>query len=149
MKYHDKQYIATIKGVDENFFKVTGVDTMLADSRVVDSNGNKKFELASGDTDYAIVGGGIAYNLQLNMGDFFSQLDLYAPRRDGPGIMIPPGAMVIQSLMMTGSRSHMAPRCPNTGQGIPGGLARRVPAIISGIPWILPTKTNITSQHKA
>ena len=89
VKYHDKQYIATIKGVDENFFKVTGVDTMLADSRAVDSKGHKIFELASGDTDYAIVGGGIAYNLQLNMGDFFSQLDLYAPRRDAGSLSHP------------------------------------------------------------
>jgi lipoprotein-releasing system permease protein len=89
VKYHDKQYIATIKGVDDNFFKVTGVDTMLADARMVDAQGRKKFELASGDTDFAIVGGGIAYNLQLNMGDFFSQLDLYAPRRDAGSLLHP------------------------------------------------------------
>jgi len=89
VKYHDKQYIATIKGVDDNFFKVTGVDTMLADSRTIAANGHKKFELTSGDTDFAVVGGGIAYNLQLNMGDFFSQLDLYAPRRDAGSLTHP------------------------------------------------------------
>ena len=89
VKYHDKQYIATIKGVDENFYKVTGVDTMLADSRRSDAQGNKLFELASGDTDYAIIGGGIAYNLQLNMQDYFSQLDVYAPRRDAGSLSHP------------------------------------------------------------
>jgi len=89
VKYHDKQYIATIKGVDENFYKVTGVDTMLADARTIGADGHKKFELTSGDTDFAVVGGGIAYNLQLNMGDFFSQLDLYAPRRDAGSLTHP------------------------------------------------------------
>lgn len=89
VKYHDKQYIATIKGVDEYFYKVTGVDTMLADARRLDAQGNKIFELASGDTDFAVIGGGIAYNLQLNMQDFFSQLDVYAPRRDAGSLSHP------------------------------------------------------------
>ena len=89
VKYHDKQYIATIKGVDESFVKVSGVDTMMADSRLANVDGTRKFELTSGDTDFAIVGGGIAYNLQLNMGDFFSQLDLYAPRKNAGSLNHP------------------------------------------------------------
>ena len=98
VKYHDKQYIATIKGVDENFKNVSGVDTMMVDSRRdapqqndQQGTGEKKwmFELSSGDTDFAIVGGGIAYNLQLNMGDFFSQLDIYAPRKNAGSLNHP------------------------------------------------------------
>ncbi|MCX6273825.1 MAG: ABC transporter permease [Bacteroidetes bacterium] len=98
VKYHEKQYIATIKGVDENFPNVTGVDTMMVDSRTdgtiqKDEHGSGekklKFELTSGDTDFAIVGGGIAYNLQLNMGDFFSQLDIYAPRKNAGSLNHP------------------------------------------------------------
>src|SRR5262249_29126573 len=52
---------------------VTGVDSMMADG---------SFRLHSHDTDYAVVGGAIAYNLQLNPNDFFSQLEVYAPRRN-------------------------------------------------------------------
>ncbi len=98
VKYHDKQYLATIKGVDETFAKVSGVDTMMVDSRKdaplqEDDQGIRekkwKFELTSGDTDFAVVGGGIAYNLQLNMGDFFSQLDIYAPRKDAGSLNHP------------------------------------------------------------
>lgn len=98
VKYHDKQYIATIKGVDETFANVSGVDTMMVDSRTDASitkdqhgPGEKKFkfELTSGDTDFAVVGGGIAYNLQLNMGDFFSQLDIYAPRKNSGSLNHP------------------------------------------------------------
>ncbi len=98
VKYRDKQYIATIKGVDESFEKVSGVDTMIVDTRLGSgneerANGNNevhgKLELTSGDTDFAIVGGGIAYNLQLNMNDFFSQLDIYAPRKDAGSLNHP------------------------------------------------------------
>src|SRR5688572_29292308 len=88
VKYQDKQYIATIKGVDEHFIKVTGVDTMLADARTITA-GEKKFELASTDTDFAVVGGGIAYNLQLNLGNYFTQLDVYAPRKDAGSLLQP------------------------------------------------------------
>lgn len=80
VKYHDKQYIATLKGVDTSFATVSGVDTMMADG---------KFLLSAGDTDFAVVGGGIAYNLQLNMGDFFSQLDIYAPRKNAGSLNHP------------------------------------------------------------
>ena len=89
VKYHDKQYIATIKGVDDAFTRVSGIDTMMVDGRQADTTGREKFELTSGDTDFAVVGGGIAYNLQLNMGDFFSQLDIYAPRKDAGSLNHP------------------------------------------------------------
>ncbi|MEO8088501.1 MAG: FtsX-like permease family protein [Bacteroidota bacterium] len=97
IKYHDKQFIATIKGVDESFVKVSGVDTMMAEARQEETSKQLtgetkkqlKFELTSGDTDFAVVGGGIAYNLQLNMGDFFSQLDIYAPRKDAGSLNHP------------------------------------------------------------
>jgi lipoprotein-releasing system permease protein len=90
VKYRDKQYIATMKGVDDAFAKVSGLDTMLADSRRdVAASGENQFQLTSGDTDFAVVGGGIAYNLQLNMGDYFSQLDLYAPRKNAGSLNHP------------------------------------------------------------
>ncbi len=88
VRYHDKQYIAVIKGVDENFSRVSGIDTMIEDSRFGQS-GQSKLLLQSGDTDYAVVGGGIAYNLQLNMADMFSQLDIYAPKKDAGSLNHP------------------------------------------------------------
>lgn len=89
VKYHDKQYIATIKGVDENFSNVSGLDTMMADAISKDRNDKPLFLLSSGDTDFAVVGGGIAYNLQLNIGDPFSQLDVYAPRKNAGSLIHP------------------------------------------------------------
>ncbi len=72
VKYRDKQVTATIKGVSDNYIKATGIDSMMTDGR---------FVLENGDTDFAVVGGAIAYNLQMSMNDLFSQLEIYAPRR--------------------------------------------------------------------
>jgi lipoprotein-releasing system permease protein len=73
VKYRDKQYIITIKGVDENFQKVSGIDSMIID-------GN--FKLQHGDTAFAVVGGAIAYNLQLSMSNFLAQIELYVPQKN-------------------------------------------------------------------
>jgi len=80
VKYHDKQYIVTLKGVDEHFGNVSGVDTMIADG---------KFLMQLGDSDFAVVGGAIAYNLQINLGDFLSQLDLYVPKKEATSLAHP------------------------------------------------------------
>jgi lipoprotein-releasing system permease protein len=80
VKYHDRQYIATIKGVDENFNLVSGIDTMLTDGA---------YQLQKNDSDFALVGGGIAYNLHLNLSDFIPQLDLYVPKKSAASLLNP------------------------------------------------------------
>ena len=72
VKYRDKQYTATLKGVSSDFVKATGIDSMITEGQL---------KLESGDTDFAVVGGAIAYNLQMSMGDMYTQLEIYAPRR--------------------------------------------------------------------
>lgn len=72
VKYRDKQYTATLKGVSNDFVKATGIDTMITEGQL---------KLESGDTNFAVVGGAIAYNLQMSMGDMYTQLEIYAPRR--------------------------------------------------------------------
>ncbi|HLG34593.1 MAG TPA: FtsX-like permease family protein [Bacteroidia bacterium] len=73
IRYHDKQYIATIKGVTSDFTKMSGLDTMMTDGQML---------LQNGDTNFAVVGSGIAYNLNLNIGDFQPHLDVFVPRRE-------------------------------------------------------------------
>jgi lipoprotein-releasing system permease protein len=80
VKYRDKQDIVTIKGVSKEFQQTSGLDTMIADGQ---------FLLQRGDTDYAVVGGAIAYNLKMNLGDFFSQVEVYAPRRNASSLNNP------------------------------------------------------------
>lgn len=93
VKYRDKQYIITIKGVSDEFPKMTGIDSMLADGQ---------FLLHRGDTDYAVVGGGIAYNLQLNIHDIFSQLEIYAPRKSASSLINPEEAFNRRYLSASG-----------------------------------------------
>lgn len=71
LRYQDKQYIAVIKGVTPDFGKMSGLDTMIVDGQML---------LQNGDTNYAVVGSGIAYNLNLNLGDFDGELSVYVPR---------------------------------------------------------------------
>ena len=72
VKYRDKQVTATIKGVSDNYSKSNGIDTMLTDGTML---------LQRGDTDFAVVGGAIAYNLQMSLSDPYTQLEIFAPRR--------------------------------------------------------------------
>ncbi len=70
IEYEDKQYIGYVKGVDDNFVRVTGLDTMI-------TYGN--FELYYKSRPMAVVGAGIAYNLGVQL-NFIGSLKLWLPR---------------------------------------------------------------------
>jgi lipoprotein-releasing system permease protein len=80
VEYNDKQFIVTLKGVGSDYRMMTGLDTMIIDGELL---------LERGDTNYAVVGGAIAYNLRLNLNDIFSQLEVYAPRRTASSLAHP------------------------------------------------------------
>ena len=69
--YDEKQIAATVKGVDENYVKVTGIDTMMWDGEY------KQWE---GTTPYAVIGRGIKYMLNIDL-KFFESLRLIVPKR--------------------------------------------------------------------
>jgi len=71
LKYGDKIYIATIKGVDENYQRTSGVDTMIID-------GN--FILQEKNESYAVIGQGVAYYLQVGL-KLINPLIIYIPRK--------------------------------------------------------------------
>ena len=83
VKYHDKQYIIKLKGVSKDFEKMTGLDSMIVAG---------SFLLQSGDTDYALVGEGIAYNLGIDPDNIFNQIEIYGPRNSTPSLADPEGA---------------------------------------------------------
>ena len=93
VKYRDKQVTATIKGVSENYSNATGIDSMIVDGKML---------LQRGDTDYAVVGGVIAYNLQMSMNDPFTQLEIYAPRRTATSFTNPEEAFYKRYVSPTG-----------------------------------------------
>ncbi|MFM2207002.1 MAG: hypothetical protein RL213_977 [Bacteroidota bacterium] len=71
-RYEDRQYIVTLKGIDAAFSEHTGIDTMMTEGVC---------EIQRGDTDFALIGAGVAYGLQLHVGDIGGGLELYGPKR--------------------------------------------------------------------
>ncbi|MCX6245523.1 MAG: FtsX-like permease family protein [Bacteroidetes bacterium] len=73
VRYKEKQYIATIKGVGEDYTKISGLDTMMSEG---------KFILQKGDQDFAVLGYGVAYYIGANLEDYANPVSIYVPRRN-------------------------------------------------------------------
>lgn len=74
LKYRDKQYIATIKGVSSGFEQMSGIDTMLIDG---------KFALKESGMPRMIMGAGVAYYLGASLLDLLNPVTVYVPQREG------------------------------------------------------------------
>ena len=93
-KYEKKQFIGTVKGVDDNYAKVTGIDSSMAD--------NDKFSLWSpGMRPQAVVGAGVAHNLGLNV-NFIEQLQIWVPKRTGSVNLNPEEAFIKRYISPSG-----------------------------------------------
>lgn len=72
--YGDRQQMVTIKGVDDNYDKLTHICQIL--------EGDGDYALHAADMNYGILGLGVAY--QLGIGYTYREpLKIYAPRREG------------------------------------------------------------------
>lgn len=77
MKYKDKQAIVTLKGVGEEYQRMTGVDTMMTEGR---------FLLQSREKNFTVLGYGVAYYLNANLNDYINPITIFVPSRSGtPG----------------------------------------------------------------
>lgn len=72
IKYKDKQFIGTVKGVDENFVPMSRLDTLLTEG---------SFGFNNTKEDHAVVGYGIAANLDINLLNIATPIYLYVPKR--------------------------------------------------------------------
>lgn len=80
LKYEERQYIATIKGVDDNYARVSGIDSSMWEG---------DFALRSGTgREFAVIGAGIAQYLQLRV-NFVQPLWIYVPSKSAGNTMIP------------------------------------------------------------
>ena len=75
LKYKNKEYIATLKGVDEQFKKINNVDSMLLTGTYFDGYASERT---------AIFGQGVAYHLSIGVGDIMDPLQLFVPKRETP-----------------------------------------------------------------
>jgi len=85
LKYRDKQIIATIKGVPNNFNQLTKIDSAVFSG---DYHAQIKNQRA------VTVGNGLAYNLSLKLNDIANPLVLYLPRREEGIIQNPEDAFI-------------------------------------------------------
>jgi lipoprotein-releasing system permease protein len=85
LKYGERQNLATVKGVDEHYTEVTGLD-----SSIVAGFGL----LQEGDTNFAVVGQGIAYQLSLDPNDVFNNLHIYIPKRGTIDVLDPQSSFI-------------------------------------------------------
>ncbi len=93
LKYKDKQYIATVKGVDNEFLEMSGLDSMMTEGEC---------KLESQGFNNAIIGQGVSYYLSTNIDDIMSPLNIYVPKRGKKIALDPSKAFKQQGIFISG-----------------------------------------------
>lgn len=97
LSHSDKRSIVQAKGVDENFTKVSRLDTAMVDGH---------FVLSEGANNYTVLGYGIQLELGLNVRNDFSIIDVYLPNRKAKaGSINPEDAFRMKQVRPAGSFS--------------------------------------------
>ncbi len=71
-KYRDNQYIGKIKGVSDNYQNLSQIDLTIQEG---------SFSLQEGVSDFAVIGAGVAWYLDINIRDVRRLLSVYLPKR--------------------------------------------------------------------
>lgn len=93
LRYQEKEYIATLKGVDDNFKSINSIDSLLISGEYIDVYESK---------NTAIVGQGVAYYLSMRIGNAFEQLQVYVPDREKNNLLRPEESFIQKSILPVG-----------------------------------------------
>lgn len=93
LKYGDRQNIATIKGVDEHYMAITSLDSCMVAG---------DYLLEYGDTNFALVGQGIAWQLGVDPSDIFQRLVVFVPKRGETDVLNPEGSFTKMGILPAG-----------------------------------------------
>ncbi len=96
LRYKNKQQIVTIKGVDQNFTKVTNIK-----SKVVEG----KYLLQMHDANFMVIGYGIYDKMEMGINDFKSPISVYIPKRDNTVTLDPTEAFNSEQVFASGAFS--------------------------------------------
>lgn len=91
--YRDQQVVARIKGVEENYSKVNRLDTFLV---------RGKMRLVEGNTNYAILGTGVAYELGLLLDSDAYGMQIVYPKKLRPGVPVTRNSVSRKAIVPTG-----------------------------------------------
>lgn len=94
LRYNDRQMVVKMKGVSENFFEQNEIDTNIVE-------GHHKLYL--NNTNYALVGRGIQYQLSIRPGNQFVPLQFMYPRNTKFNPLDPEGAFNNQNILPGGA----------------------------------------------
>jgi len=90
LKYGNNSYIATIKGVDEFYTQVSGVDSTLVWGKFI-LNGSNGYS-GEKNINYAVLGAGVEAALAVNLENPFKSIQVHVPKRTKRGFLLPKDA---------------------------------------------------------
>lgn len=93
LRYGERQHIAQIKGVSEDFLKRKQLDSTLLEG---------SFVLREGKTNYAVVGSLVQLYLTLNIHNDFEPLNIYSPRKGAGNSINPADEITLKSIHPSG-----------------------------------------------
>jgi lipoprotein-releasing system permease protein len=99
LKYQEKEFIATVKGVSKQYRAQITFDSLLVAGNYIDDYENN---------NVAVVGNGVAYYLSMGIGTMFEQLQVFVPNRNTKTLLNPATAFKQGSVLPVGVFSVQA-----------------------------------------
>ena len=93
MKNGQNEFIASIKGVGDDFSKMTNLDSIIVEGENFDN-----YESNS----VAVLGQGVAYHLSMGVGNIFNRLKIFVPDRESKTLLNPSSAFASTSVLPIG-----------------------------------------------
>ena len=93
MKNGQNEFIASIKGVGDDFSKMTNLDSI-----IIEGENFNNYESNS----VAVLGQGVAYHLSMGVGNMFNRLKIFVPNRESKTLLNPSSAFASTSVLPIG-----------------------------------------------
>lgn len=93
VKYHDYQYIGTLKGVDVDYGSTRAMDSLLWDG---------SFFLKEGNLNYAILGAGVFSNLGISLNNVMTEIEIFSPNKNVTNALNPTEEFTMRSISPAG-----------------------------------------------
>lgn len=93
IKYNNKPFIGTIRGVSDDFLKNTQLDSTIQSG---------SFTLKYGGRYFAVVGSTVQGSLDISVRDHFAPLEIYSPKRTATSAASPLDQFVVRSISPSG-----------------------------------------------